>query len=158
MAFYLSKERNEDVVVAYRRYQQYLNDNQKAFPSGAYALATAEWWQLPSDSRSPHDARLEAFSILENGGAERNGRSTAIRMKLMGTVNIELFYPQVFKFELQTPTCLAGLGDWLYDEFTLSQSGRLIHEIEWAGFGRGERSRWIIEASDIEVKWLPQDL
>jgi hypothetical protein len=156
MAFYLSKERNEDVVGAYRRYQQYLIDHEKAFPPGAYALGTEEWWQLPSDSRSPHDARLEEFSIVENGGADRNERSTAIRMTLMGSVTIKLYYPRVFKFDLQTATCLQGLGDWLYDEFTVSNDGHMIHEIEWAGFGKGEGSRWIVEASDIEVQWIPR--
>jgi hypothetical protein len=48
------------------------------------------------------------------------------------------------------------LGDWLYDEFTLSPDGHIIHEIEWAGFPHDEGSRWIIEASDIEVQWIPK--
>ena len=43
MAYYLSNERNSGVLEAYRRYQQYLRDNEAQFPRGACALATAEW-------------------------------------------------------------------------------------------------------------------
>ncbi len=42
------------------------------------------------------------------------------------------------------------MGDWLYDEFRLSDNGHLLHEIEWADGGR-----WLIEADDIEFDWRP---
>src|SRR5688572_28916661 len=128
MAYYLSEERNEDTVGSYRRYQKYLREHEKDFPPGAFALGTAEWWQWPGDPRCPHDARLETFSISELGGPERNGRVTTIWIRLMGASLIELFYPQVFSFELSTPTSLQGLGDWLYDEFTLGPAGHVRHE------------------------------
>ena len=160
MAYYLSKERNEDVVGSYRRYQQYLRERQDSFPPGAFALGTSEWWQLPHDHRCPHDGWLESVSISEPAAGDRGEeRITAIRVRLLGAYHdghIELFYPRVFSYQLQSPSCVRGLGDWLYDEFTLSPDGRIIHEIEWAGFSDDEASRWIIEASDIEFQWIPK--
>jgi hypothetical protein len=69
---------------------------------------------------------------------------------------IELFYPRVLRYSLCSPSSVRGLGDWRYDEFRVAPDGHLIHEIEWAGFSRGEGSRWIIEASDLEFQWLPR--
>src|SRR5688572_4321394 len=160
MAYYLSKERNEDVAGSYRRYQQYLREHQHRFPSGAFALGTSEWWQLPHDHRCPHDGWLESFTVSEVRGAEDGERITTIRTRLLAAYHhghIELFYPHVFSYQLQSPSCVRGLGDWLYDEFTLSPEGHIIHEIEWAGFGDDQGSRWIIEASDIEFQWIPNN-
>jgi hypothetical protein len=160
MAYYLSKERNEDVVGSYRRYQQYLREHQNRFPPGAFALGTAEWWQLPDDHRCPHDGWLESVTISEPAKGERSEeRITEIRVRLLGPYHdghIELCYPRAFNYQLQSPSCIRGLGDWLCDEFTLSPDGHIIHEIEWSGFPDGEGSRWIIEASDIEFKWIPK--
>jgi hypothetical protein len=159
MAYYLSKERNEDVVASYRRYQQYLRNNQDKFPAGAYALGTAEWWQLAHDHRCPHDSWLEHVTVSENADGERHEkRLTSIRVRLRAAYHdghIELHYPRVISYQFQSPSCSRGLGDWLYDEFTLSKSGYVIHEIEWAGFSGELGSRWIIEASDIEFQWIP---
>jgi len=68
---------------------------------------------------------------------------------------IELFYPQVVGYSLNSPNNTRGLGDWRYDEFRLSPAGHLIHEIEWAGFGRTDQARWIIESSDVQFQWIP---
>jgi hypothetical protein len=153
MAYYLSKERSDDVVASYRHYQQYLREHEGKFPPGAFALGTAEWWQLPQDHRCPHDGWLESITISEPAAGERSEkRITAIRVRLLGAHHdghIELFYPHVFSYQLHSPSCGCGLGDWRYDEFTLSKDGRIFHEIEWA-----EGARWIIEASDIEFQWL----
>jgi len=46
-----------------------------------------------------------------------------------------------------------GHGDGRYDEFRVTQGGRLIHEIEWAAVS--ETGRWLIEASDVAFKWIP---
>jgi len=160
MAYYLSKERNQDVVGSYRRYQQYLREHQAKFPPGAFALGTAEWWQSPHDHRCPHDAWLETITISEPAKGERSAeRITGILVRLLGAHHdghIELLYPRAFSYHLQSPSCTRGVGDWLCDEFTLSPNGHIIHEIEWAGFPDGEGSRWMIEASDIEFQWIPK--
>jgi hypothetical protein len=160
MAYYLSKERNQDVVEAYRQYQQYLREHEREFPPGAFALGTAEWYQNPNDHRCPHDGWLENFIVSENVASEKR-RATSIQTRLLAAYHdgyIEFFYPQVFSYTLENPTCARGLGDWLYDEFRLSSNGRVIHEIEWAGFPHEEGSRWIIEASDVQFRWIPQSI
>jgi hypothetical protein len=160
MAYYLAKERREDAAGAYRRYQEYLRANQRRFPPGAFALGTSQWWQDGNDHRSVHDAWLESVTFSELSDGERNEyRTTAIRVRLLGAYHdgfIELFYPRVSSYSLQSPASARGLGDWRYDEFRLSPSGQAIHEIEWAGFPGGAGARWIIEASDIEYEWKPK--
>jgi hypothetical protein len=160
MAYYLSRERDEDVAGAYKRYQAYLQQHKESFPSGAFALGTALWYQNASDHRCPHDSDLESCIISEmvdHSNSQR--RITTIRVRLSGRYGdgyIELFYPRVFGYELHSYSCTRGLGDWRYDEFTLSSSGRLVHEIEWAGFPDVEGSRWVIKASDVEFLWIPK--
>jgi|SRR5579859_448871 len=132
MAYYLSSERNQDLVKACRRYQEYLRKHEREFPPGAYALATAEWYQNPSDHRCPHDGWLENFIISEIAGRDRK-RATSIRTRLLGAYHdgyIEFVYPAVLAYTLEGVSCIAGLGDWLYDEFRLSPEGHLVHEIE----------------------------
>src|SRR5215470_14588922 len=133
MAYYLSKQRRQDVVAAYQRYQQYLRENQSTFPPGGFALATAEWYQNANDHRSPHDARLEHLLITESADSGGN-RTSTIRIRRLGAYedgHIEFSYPEVLAFNLEGST--SSLGDWVYDEFRVSSSGRLVHEIEWAG-------------------------
>src|SRR5215470_10722994 len=65
MAYFLSNERNKEVVGAYRRYQEYLRQHEQEFPPSAFALATAEWYQNPNEHRCPHDGWLENLIISE---------------------------------------------------------------------------------------------
>ena len=160
MAYFLSDERNKDVVEAYRRYQEYLRQHEHEFPSGAFALGTAEWYQDPNDHRCPHDGWLETLVVSETADVERK-RKTSIVIRLLGAYHdgfIEFSYPDVFAYILGSPSCARGLGDWLYDEFRLSPNGHVIHEIEWAGVTNAEGSRWIIEASDVIFRWIPQSV
>jgi hypothetical protein len=158
MAYYLAKERNQDVVSAYRRYQEYLRAHKGEFPPGAYALATADWYHNPNEHRCPHDGWLDNVVISEIGDPGEE-RATTIHTRLLAAYHdgyIEFVYPKVFAWTFESAACGKGLGDWLYDEFRLSSNGRLIHEIEWAGFPSNSGSRWIIEASDIEFRWIPK--
>ncbi|SRR6266496_425118 len=160
MAYYLSNERNRDVVEAYRRYHQDLREPESEFPPGAFALDTSEWCQNASDHRCPHDARLDHFVISETTDAEGK-RCTNIRIRLLGAYHdghVEFFYPQVIASVLENAACARGLGDWLCDEFRISPNGHLVHEIEWAGFPNARGSRWIIEASDVEFTWIQQPI
>lgn len=160
MAFKIARERHPDVAGAYRRYQEYLRDNEDRFPPGAYALGTAPWWQDANDHRSPHDAWLETVVISEPSAGERGEqRSVAIRVRLLGAWHdgwIELHYPRVYGCSFGQPDCVRGLGGWRYDEFRLSEAGHLIHEIEWSGFPGQAAAGWLIEASDVNYQWLPR--
>jgi hypothetical protein len=157
MGYFLRKQRDQDVAGSFRRYQEYLRTHQQRFPPGAFALGTAEWYYNANDHRCPHDAWLESFTICEAHSTSE--RATSIRIRLVGAYHdgyIELFYPCAFRYMLEGfTTSKRGVGDWLYDEFRLSPEGHLVHEIEW-WFPKREDSRWIIEASDVEFRWIPQ--
>jgi hypothetical protein len=157
MTYYLSNERNKDVLSAFRRYQEYLCAHRREFPPGAYSLATAEWYYDPNDHHCPHDGWLDRVTISE-ATTPLTTRAITIRTRLLSAYQdgyIEFFYPHVFTYSLDSSSCSSGLGDWLYDEFRLSPQGNVIHEIEWAGLPSGKGSRWIIESSDIEFRWTP---
>ena len=159
MTFILDAYRSEkdDFLKHWATYRDYLESMRAQFPPGAFAFATANWHYDATDPRCPHDAWVERLTISEPSSGERSEhRSIAIHLRLLGAYHdghIELFYPRVFSYQIQSPSCIRGLGDWLYDEFTLSPAGHVSHEIEWAGFPSKEGSRWIIEASDIAFHW-----
>jgi hypothetical protein len=138
----------------WERYESYLAEQGNRFPPQAFSLAKSPWYYDASTSRCPHDAWLESFTINEPALGERHQkRILAATIRLLGSYHdgyLEFHYPQVFSYDLQAPAGLQGHGDWLYDEFRLSEAGYLVHEIEWA-----TRSRWLIEASDVALSWLP---
>lgn len=160
MAFILSAERDADCVGAFRRYHDYLTASQSQFPPRAFDLARSDWYFDPRDHRSPHDAWLESLVISEPAAGSRHEiRETSIRIRLLGAYHdgfIELVYANVFSYQLVSSASERGLGDWRYDEFRLGPAGHVIHEIEWAGFGSKESSRWVIESSEIEFEWIPK--
>jgi hypothetical protein len=120
----------------WRRYEAYLTQNRERFPAQAYGLATSSWYYDASTSRCPHDAWLEAFTIAEPATGERHEQRTlTATIRLLGSYHdgfLELHYPQVFSYELQAAGTSQGHDDWLFDEFRISEGGRLLHEIEWA--------------------------
>lgn len=156
MTYILGAQRDGDFSDRpWNEYQKYLRENEKAFPPGAYALATSDWYFGFSDHRAPHDAWLEEFRLEEIGRGERGEeRQMSLRVRLLGAYHdriLEFYYPVVFGYEIQKPRGYGGHFDWRYDEFRLGQNGSLIHEIEWAG-GPGYEARWLIEASDVDFK------
>ncbi|MDH3594597.1 MAG: hypothetical protein OEM93_07060 [Rhodospirillales bacterium] len=156
MSFILAGERDDDVVAAFQNYRQYIEGLKDWFPRGAYELAVSDWYFDFTDHKCPHDAWLEELSIIENSKGERNEiRTSSIRIRLLGAYHdgfIEFHYSKVFQCDLRGHRIDRGHRDWRYDEFRLSESGHLLHEIEWDGFG--ETGRWLIEADDVEYRWL----
>jgi hypothetical protein len=145
------------VVGAFLRYRNYLQSVRDAFPPSAYALAVSDWYFNFSDHRSPHDAWLESFTLCETssgrGGEERR---LTLLVRLLGAFHdgyIELRYPRVMSYALNMGEGKRGHRDWRYDEFRISDRGALIHEIEWCG--DRDAGRWVIEASDLEFRWIP---
>lgn len=165
MVFILSDERDDKfpaVRTAFERYSNYLKQNEAAFPPCAYELATSDWFYNPNDHRAPHDAWLESFEIAETPEHKAHLRSCSISLRLLGAYrdgHIKITYPRVLSYSFQN--LMAGKvtshGDWRYDEFRLSERGHLIHEIEWAGApgAQGKAFSWVIEADDIEFRWIP---
>jgi hypothetical protein len=157
MTFILSKQRGADSAEAFRLYREYLERLKPKFPKGAYSLGTSDWFYNPEDHRCPHDAWLENLSLYETAAGERNEiRTTSMCIRLLGAYHdgfVEFRYARVFGYQLELSAGASGHRDWLYDEFRLSETGNVVHEIEWAGFAA--TGRWIVEASDVEFVWLP---
>lgn len=153
--FILSAERDREG--AFSRYQKYLEQNRAKFPPSAYTLATSDWYYSSSDSRCPHDARLRSLTISEPPHPKgHEPLVVSLRIRLMGWQDdghIELFYPRVYSYRLDTNNVRRGHCDWRYDEFRVTENGRLLHEIEW--WSMNETGRWLIETSDVEFAWQP---
>lgn len=149
---------------AWRRYQAYLAREAHRLPPGARAHTESNWFANWSDHRALHDAWLEWATLIETpreGAERRTPRGLELRVRLLGAYHdgwIELRYPEVTRYELHHASGdveATGHQDWRYDEFRLTATGRLEHEIEWSGMG--DSGRWLIEASDFEHRWIPMD-
>jgi hypothetical protein len=163
MAYILSAQRDQGEPEASRlwhEYQEYLRSNQARFPPGAYALAASDWYFGFSDHRAPHDAWLELATFEEPSTGQRHeNRTLNLRIKLLGAYHdywLEFFYANVISYSLANAQAARGHCDWRYDEFRLSASGNLVHEIEWVG-PPGTAATWVIEASDVEFRAAPRD-
>jgi hypothetical protein len=157
MAFILASDgRDDDVAEAFRRYRQYLHANAGLFPPNAYALATSDWYFDFNDHRCPHDSWLKAAELSEIGSGERGEvRHPSLVVTLLGAYHdglIELRYPKVFSYSFIVAEGRDGHGDWRYDELRVSETGSLVHEIEWDNAGK--TGRWRIEASDVAFRRL----
>lgn len=163
MVFILSGDGRDDEYPeaerAFGRYETYLAENQAVFPPRAYELATSDWFHHTRDHRCPHDAWLESLQVLEKPGSQPGQRSCSIALRILGAYkdgHIEITYPTVYAYSLQELSPNApSHGDWRYDEFRISDRGHLIHEIEWAYRAQCKAFVWVIEADDIDFRWIP---
>jgi hypothetical protein len=160
MTYILAAQRDgspAEMIANFERYQAFLEGSRSRFPPGAHALATSDWYYNFEDHRCPHDAWLEEATIRESAvGEARAQRTVALEIRLLSAYHdghISFRYPQVFAYRLDASNSGQGHRDWRYDEFRLSDTGHVIHEIEWAG--PGATSRWLIEASDVQMTWEP---
>jgi hypothetical protein len=166
LTFILAAERHPsrdvaaaDVVTrAFSAYRLYVASHRDRFPASAFALATSEWYFDFRDHRCPHDAWLDTVRIEEPAMGERHERRVvAIRARLLGAYHdghIEFYYPRVWKYQLALADGEHGHRDWRYDEFRVTDEGRVTHEIEWSGLH--DTGRWLIEASDVQFTWIPK--
>ena len=139
-------------------YRNYLQSIEGKLPASAYEFAVAEWHYNPEAHACPHDAWVESLTVSEPcSGNRQEYRSLEISLRLLAAYHdghIQITYKDVRSYSLNTPVnfqaTLIGIGhgDWLTDEIRLSESGLVIHEIE---FSRG--SRWLIECGDIVYEW-----
>jgi hypothetical protein len=64
----------------------------------------------------------------------------------------EIIYSGITAYDLGAADgdLIKGHGDWVYDEFRVDDSKRVLHEIEW-----GNGARWLIKCRDIEHHYTP---
>jgi hypothetical protein len=153
MAFILSEQRENDDC--FENYEAYLAEHAKDFPPHAHALATSDWYYTFLE-KAPHDARLVTLKIGEGGSFEAS-LVPKITIRLLDARDqgfIEFEYPEVYAYNLSFTGGSSGHLDWRYDEFRITESGHVLHEIEW--WGPIETGRWLIEASDVVYSWSPK--
>lgn len=138
-------------------YARHLESIKPKLPSRVYEFAAAPW-HYDDGTEGLHDSWLESMTIYEPSSGERqHERSIEIEAKLLSAYHdriLTLRYFRVRKYKIQTPakfkylpSAKTGHGDWLYDEFDVSRSGFVIHEVR---FSRG--STWWIECADLEFR------
>jgi len=154
MSFLLSENIENDFQGYWKKYEDYLKAEGHRMPPGAMKLALSMDWYSYSAHSCPHDSRLEGCRIYERDPDPGGARPCfcGLEITLLGCHGgkIHLRYPLLYGYHIQSSDCEYGMGDWLYNEFRLSENGHLLHEIEWADGGR-----WLIEADDIEFEWRP---
>ena len=157
MSFILSAQRNADPRGYFDRYAAYIAAERHRFPPSALALMESDWYFGFADHRAPHDAWLQDVRVSETRPDDRDSApETSIVVRLLGAYHdgvIEFVYSGVVSYSLQMPDLTRGHCDWRYDEFRLSASGQLIHEIEWCGMM--DTGRWLIQARDVVHSWHP---
>ncbi|MBA3614687.1 MAG: hypothetical protein M3Q62_06310 [Actinomycetota bacterium] len=157
----VASEDLEEGAALFQRYYEYLDSVKERMPQGAYSFAVADWHYDHDDPRCPHDAWVEALVVAElSSGTRSETRDLEVRVRLLGALHdghIELTYTKVQSYLFETPRKLEhpmrpskGHEDWMIDEVRLSESGYVLHEVE---FSRG--SRWVIESEDLIYRWKP---
>lgn len=157
MSFILSAQRDVNPAGSFDRYAEYLAATRHRFPPGALNLIDSDWYFGFDDHRAPHDSRLQEILISESRPDDVDAPpGVMILVRLLGAYHdgvIELSYSGVASYSLHTPDLARGHCDWCYDEFRISESDHLIHEIEWCG--ATDTGRWLIEAKDVHHVWHP---
>ncbi len=157
MPYILSDQRDEAPVEAFALYAAYIESERHRFPAGALALLDSDWYFGFSDPRAPHDAWLQSVQVIETrADGSDSSPETNLDIRLLGAFHngiIQFTYAGVTSYTLNMHDLARGHRDWRYDEFRISESGYLIHEIEW--FGPSETGRWLIQARDVTHTWHP---
>ncbi len=148
--------------IQWLNYQKYLKSNKEKIPSSAYDFATAEWHYNTMDARCLHDSWLEEYRFGEVSESQGKFKlkSTKMYLKLLGAYHngyLKIHYKNLKEYSLKSnrdffaPVDFKGFvhHDLLHDEVRLSESGFVIHEIEWVN------ANWIIECEDIFYEWIP---
>lgn len=148
----------KNIEERHKRYNEYLEENRERFPSGAFEFAAADWHYSPEDHRCPHDSWIESLEVFEKADAsDIQLRAVGIRLTLLGAYHdgrIEIFYSGVTNYNISfksgsTPYSKSH-RDWLIDEVRLSESGGVIHEIEF-----WQDAKFSIECESLQYSWLP---
>ncbi len=85
-------------------------------------------------------------------------QTLGLTVELLGAYSdlaLQFRYSGVTRYDLVGQDVTLGHADWRYDEFRVSDAGRLLHEIQW--WGARETATWIIEAEDVTYTWRELD-
>ena len=138
------------ILDGHRRYKAYLLENRDKFPESAFSLASAEWRNNFNDHRAPHDSWICDINFHDGALPRFPGSGCRdLRLVMLGAYHdghLHLLYRDVESFSMAA----TGLVQIHRDEIRLSETGRVLHEIEFLG-----APNWLIVCSDIEWEWRP---
>jgi len=143
-----------------RTYETYLQGVRDLLPESVYEYATAPWHYDIHDHRCPHDAWVEEVLLRElSRGVEHERRELKMHVRLLGAYHdghIEFDYANVRRYQFDVdvatdkPPTESGHGNWVVDEVRVSESGLVLHEVEFSS-----NSRWLIECREFSYAWKP---
>jgi hypothetical protein len=133
-------------------YMAYLQTIRSRLPPGVYDFASNSMYYDLSNHHSLHDAWLENLEVKEiDGTTHSQDRTIRIMARFFGAFHdghMYLTYENVSSYSLN----MAGLsdvgnrahGDCFSHEVRLSESERVLHEIQFSGGGI-----WVVECTDF---------
>ena len=139
---YLVDATQDDIAsgAAYAAYRRYLETVKNDLPPNVYEIATASWYYDFSQRKCPHDSWIELIEISYHAPRPERARISRITMKLLGAFHdryLYFVYHDVVSYRIDMPPASApnGVhGDWIIDEFSISERKAIIHEIKfWTG-------------------------
>lgn len=130
----------------FEAYMAYLTAIRHRLPPSVYDFAVADWHYDFTLPKCPHDAWVQEIRIKEIAeGSRGENRRTQIEIILLGAYQdrlLKLLYLDVKSYSSISPE--SPHGDWVIDEIRLSESGLVVHEIEFRS-----KSTITIECRDI---------
>jgi hypothetical protein len=161
---YWSNDNLSQMKDSYENYYKYLDSIKNRLSLNVYEFAKADWHYDPMNHKCPHDSWLESLEIKESSvDGNVRVRSNSINVVLLGAYHdgkISIKYNDVVNYSFERNVAAAdsnpngffknGHGDWLIDEFSISDDGFIVHYIE---FSNGVN--WEIHFQDFKFEWIP---
>ncbi len=131
---------------AFESYREYLASVKDRLPKRAFELVSAPWYFDITDHQYPHDSWVEELRIREVGSGDRHEiRTTEIHLTVLGAYHdrtLTYSYFGVHAYSISSrflnnfivkkyPNHELGFGDWMLDEFFLTERGNLGHIIRF---------------------------
>jgi hypothetical protein len=152
-SFYDRNTPYEDLNGIFKSYKQHVESLRDRMPAKAFEFASADW-HYDDAAIGLHDSWVESVVLREIAEGERREiRSLEIVVELLGAYHdriIRLHYTGVRKYELSNDSDEDAHGDWLTDEFDITDDGFVVHEVKFAPGGS-----WRIVCQDVEFSERP---
>ncbi|MBW8865091.1 MAG: hypothetical protein JF609_09270 [Verrucomicrobia bacterium] len=133
---------------ACRDYDTHLKSIATRLPEPTKAFAMAPWYGDPTHHDCPHDSWLMSLSVDADAAASKD-HGLNLTVRLLGAFHDRILTFRYFNvaecsFEIKRHG-KHNLGDWLKDEFDITDQGCISHEILWQ-FGKP----WKIVSEEVE--------
>lgn len=154
--FRVLKQQTEDGWRAGEAYSKYLEVIGIKLPEETRSFVLAPWYRDPSNHDCPHDSWLK--DVILKAGVREDDRSMNLSISVLGA-----FWDRILTFQYInicdcridfSGTQKANVGEWLVDEFDVTDSGLVTHEIQWINRVSGKLQLyppWRIVAESVRL-------